>query len=102
MLHTLNAGIAHSSTQHCCCCRLRLHHCVSQEALWTRLAESMDVVHDAAVAVWHLQRVLAKKRDPLTHDLFIHIVQGREGSGLDAEAVSNGTDAALLPCQRFW
>jgi hypothetical protein len=27
-------------------------------------------MHAAAVAVWHLQRVLVKKRDPLSHVLF--------------------------------
>ena len=33
-------------------------------------AQAFDSLHSAAVAVWHLQRVLAKKRDPLSHTLF--------------------------------
>ena len=32
--------------------------------------QAFDSLHSAAVAVWHLQRVLAKKRDPLSHTLF--------------------------------
>ncbi len=35
----------------------------------------MEALHGAAVAVWHLQRVLAKKRDPLTHVLFSDALQ---------------------------
>ena len=31
----------------------------------------MDKLRVSVVAVWHVQRVLAKKRDPLTHVLFI-------------------------------
>ena len=38
--------------------------------------------------MWHLQRVLAKKRDPLTHALFLDAV------------VPDPQDA--LPCDRVW
>lgn len=45
-----------------------------QEALWERLSESFDALWRSGVAMWHLQRVLMKKRDPLTRDLFINVV----------------------------
>ena len=32
--------------------------------------QALDALHGAGVAVWHLQRVLLKKRDPLSHELF--------------------------------
>ncbi|KAK7385930.1 hypothetical protein VNO78_31913 [Psophocarpus tetragonolobus] len=43
----------------------------AREALWHRLGNSMDQLHSIAVAVWHLQRVLSKKRDPFTHVLLL-------------------------------
>lgn len=42
----------------------------------------------SAVEVWHLQRVLGKKRDPLSHTLFLDVV-------------APGDDD-LLPLDRFW
>ena len=42
------------------------HHLVSELVSM----QAFDSLHSAAVAVWHLQRVLAKKRDPLSHTLF--------------------------------
>ncbi len=59
-----------------------------QEALWERLGECFDGLWRSGVAMWHLQRVLMKKRDPLTHDLFINIV--------------SPTDDDLLPLDMFW
>lgn len=41
-----------------------------QEILWEKVAEALHSVSSAATAAWHLQRVLAKKRDPLTHVVF--------------------------------
>jgi len=41
------------------------------EALWGRLDGAVERVHAASMAVWHLQKVLAKKRDPVTHALFL-------------------------------
>ncbi|RZC27198.1 conserved oligomeric Golgi complex subunit 5-like [Glycine soja] len=43
----------------------------AREALWHRLGNCMDQLHSIAVAVWHLQRVLSKKRDPFTHVLLL-------------------------------
>lgn len=43
----------------------------AKEALWQRLGNCMDQLHSITVAVWHLQRVLSKKRDPFTHVLLL-------------------------------
>lgn len=43
----------------------------AKEALWQRMNACMDQLHSIMVAVWHLQRVLSKKRDPFTHVLFL-------------------------------
>lgn len=59
-----------------------------QDALWQALSEAFDALWRAAVAAWHLQRVLMKKRDPLTHELFIDVV-------------APGDDDQL-PLEQFW
>lgn len=59
-----------------------------QEALWERLGEAFEGFWRTGVAMWHLQRVLLKKRDPLTHDLFIDVVAP--------------TELDQLPLDRFW
>ncbi|KAL3502931.1 hypothetical protein ACH5RR_037380 [Cinchona calisaya] len=43
----------------------------AKEALWQRMNVCMDQFHSIVVAVWHLQRVLSKKRDPFTHVLLL-------------------------------
>ncbi|KAI3732131.1 hypothetical protein L1987_63329 [Smallanthus sonchifolius] len=43
----------------------------AKEALWQRMATCMDQLHSVVVAIWHLQRVLSKKRDPFTHVLLL-------------------------------
>ncbi|MFQ6667526.1 hypothetical protein Gotur_033509, partial [Gossypium turneri] len=40
----------------------------AREALWQRMGSCMDQLHSIMVAIWHLQRVLSKKRDPFTHE----------------------------------
>jgi hypothetical protein len=65
------------------------------DALWARLDAGLDKVAACAAAVWHLQRVLAKKRDPVTHALFLDDVAPPGGSG-------GGQLAAALPFDRFW
>lgn len=45
------------------------------EVLWGELEECMNTLHDTAVAVWHLQRVVSKKRDPLTLAAFADAVK---------------------------
>jgi len=57
--------------------------------LWRRVDAAMDGVHRHAMSVWHLQRVLAKKRDPLTQTLFLDVVVGKAAS----------TQAL---CDKFW
>ncbi|XP_002526650.2 conserved oligomeric Golgi complex subunit 5 [Ricinus communis] len=43
----------------------------AREGLWQRMGGCMDQLHSVVVAVWHLQRVLSKKRDPFTHVLLL-------------------------------
>ncbi|XVF37671.1 hypothetical protein REPUB_Repub20aG0029700 [Reevesia pubescens] len=43
----------------------------ARDALWQRMGSCMDQLHSIMVAVWHLQRVLSKKRDPFTHVLLL-------------------------------
>ena len=60
-----------------------------EDALWRRVDVAMETVQENDMAVWHLQRVLAKKRDPLTQTLFLDEVVGKTAS----------TQAL---CDRFW
>ncbi|XP_022722328.1 conserved oligomeric Golgi complex subunit 5 isoform X2 [Durio zibethinus] len=43
----------------------------AREALWQRMGSCMDQLHSIMVAIWHLQRVLSKKKDPFTHVLLL-------------------------------
>ncbi|KAK9150912.1 hypothetical protein Syun_009221 [Stephania yunnanensis] len=43
----------------------------AREGLWVRLNQCVDQMHSIVVSVWHLQRVLSKKRDPFTHVLLL-------------------------------
>jgi hypothetical protein len=45
-----------------------------QDKLWTCLRGSCDALATSALSVWHLQRVVAKKRDPISHVLFLDVV----------------------------
>ncbi|WIA17060.1 hypothetical protein OEZ85_013963 [Tetradesmus obliquus] len=42
-----------------------------QDKLWQSLRSACDCLANGCLAVWHLQRVVAKKRDPLSHVLFL-------------------------------
>mmetsp|Transcript_44390 Transcript_44390/g.74008 ORF Transcript_44390/g.74008 Transcript_44390/m.74008 type:complete len:808 (+) Transcript_44390:117-2540(+) len=57
-----------------------------QHALWQQLASCMEALHTPIVAMWHLQRVLAKKRDPIMHVCFLDFLM----EGLDEEEHSLG------------
>ena len=48
------------------------------EILWQRIEGALDAARANCLAVWHLQRVLAKKRDPITHALFLDEVLGED------------------------
>jgi len=54
-------------------------------------AQALEALHAAAVAVWHLQRALAKKRDPLSHVAFADALAARRrrwsASGAPARTV---------------
>ena len=80
------------------------------EALWQRLGAACERAKAAGMGAWHLQRVLAKKRDPISHALFLDEVTAarkklwREKvarSSEDEAAATNPEDAISLPCERF-
>ncbi|XP_059664903.1 conserved oligomeric Golgi complex subunit 5 [Cornus florida] len=58
----------------------------AKEALWQRMSTCMDQLHSIVVAVWHLQRVLSKKRDPFTHVLLLDEVM-QEGDSMLTDRV---------------
>lgn len=58
----------------------------AREALWQRMGSCMDQLHSIVVAVWHLQRVLSKKRDPFTHVLLLDEVL-QEGDSMLTDRV---------------
>ncbi|KAI9099496.1 Golgi transport complex subunit 5-domain-containing protein [Phlyctochytrium arcticum] len=41
------------------------------DGLWARLERLMDVIYENASKVYQLERVLSRRRDPLTHTLFL-------------------------------
>jgi hypothetical protein len=49
-------------------------HTPAQDKLWSGLKEVTEQMQAAAVSVWHLQRVVAKKRDPLSHVCFLDVL----------------------------
>ncbi|XP_052781963.1 conserved oligomeric Golgi complex subunit 5-like isoform X1 [Mya arenaria] len=48
--------------------------------LWTNMEKLMDSIYSACAQVQHLQKVLIKKRDPVTHVCFIEELKQSEGS----------------------
>ncbi|MBA0724928.1 hypothetical protein Golax_021569, partial [Gossypium laxum] len=58
----------------------------AREALWQRMGSCMDQLHSIMVAIWHLQRVLSKKRDPFTHVLLLDEVI-KEGDPMPTDRV---------------
>ncbi|KAJ4729021.1 conserved oligomeric Golgi complex subunit 5 [Melia azedarach] len=61
----------------------------AREGLWQRMGICMDQLHSIVVAVWHLQRVLSKKRDPFTHVLLLdEVIQ--EGDPMLTDRVWEG------------
>ncbi|MBA0664315.1 hypothetical protein Goklo_004346, partial [Gossypium klotzschianum] len=58
----------------------------AREALWQRMGSCMDQLHSIVVAIWHLQRVLSKKRDPFTHVLLLDEVI-KEGDPMPTDRV---------------
>ncbi|KAK7476321.1 hypothetical protein BaRGS_00032439 [Batillaria attramentaria] len=49
--------------------------------LWTNMEKLMDSIYSACSQIQHLQKVLAKKRDPVTHVCFIdELAKHRQGS----------------------
>ena len=46
----------------------------AKDELWQRMNNCMDQIRAIVVAVWNLQRVLSKKRDPYTYVLYLNEV----------------------------
>ncbi|GLI63871.1 hypothetical protein VaNZ11_006987 [Volvox africanus] len=46
----------------------------AQDRMWQALRDVFEQVSSSTVAVWHLQRVVAKKRDPLSHVCFLDVL----------------------------
>jgi len=42
-----------------------------QDKLWEGIHAAVEQLVTSATAIWHLQRVAAKKRDPVTHACFL-------------------------------
>ena len=70
----------------CSCSAVTLLAPCLQEVLWQRLGKSFEQLHRSAVTVWHLQRVLVKKRDPLTHVCFMDAYLATEDTPLPSDA----------------
>ena len=61
-------------------------------SLWNKVDGMAEAFFAAACRIVELQRVLAKKRDPLTHTLFASLYEGEEGEGEEGEP--EGDDSA--------
>ncbi|KAL4226453.1 Conserved oligomeric Golgi complex subunit [Mactra antiquata] len=48
--------------------------------LWTNMEKLMDIIYSACAQIHHLQKVLIKKRDPVTHVCFVDELKQKEGS----------------------
>eukprot|EP00271_Cylindrocystis_brebissonii_P008357 TRINITY_DN22545_c0_g1_i1.p1 TRINITY_DN22545_c0_g1~~TRINITY_DN22545_c0_g1_i1.p1 ORF type:complete len:876 (+),score=237.99 TRINITY_DN22545_c0_g1_i1:407-3034(+) len=60
----------------------------ARDALWQRLQQCIESLHTILLATWHLQRVLAKKRDPISHMVFLdEVVKKKPGELLPTEKV---------------
>ena len=67
------------------------------EILWQRIERALDAAKANCLAVWHLQRVLAKKRDPITHALFLDEVLGEDEECQDEPPEERVEDLENLP-----
>lgn len=66
----------------------------ARDALWQRMQQCRDSAHATLLATWHLQRVLAKKRDPISHVVFLdEVVQ--PGDAMPVERVWEAVVRAL-------
>ena len=94
-----------------------------QDALWQRLESQFESLWRSSIAVWHLQRVLFKKKDPLSHKPLVQAVistkerypgerhlsleeQGiiveREISVDTLDGVDESLDKTAYPLNLFW
>ena len=62
-----------------------------QDILWERLEKAFESLWRSSVAVWHLQRVLIRKKDPISHQALIHTIIGANKSSVDFEERAKGS-----------
>ncbi|CAI5960244.1 unnamed protein product [Closterium sp. NIES-64] len=75
----------------------------AREALWQRLTGCLDELARVMVLTWHLQRVMAKKRDPISHVVFLdHVLQVGGGGWWLEERGRGGLAGDALPTERVW
>jgi len=68
-----------------------------RELLWHRLTSSMDTIYSALIAMWHLQRVASKKRDPITHVCFIDVLVTSSTS-----TIITNEEQQMMLTDKFW
>ena len=59
-----------------------------QNLMWDQLKNSLDEFWEATISCWHLQKVLLKKKDPISHKSFIDLIGSEAGR--------------ILPLHEFW
>lgn len=77
---------------------------IRQDKLWSGLRAAADALHAALLAAWHLQRVAAKKRDPLTHVCFLDVLTAPGAASSNGKGAGSGAGGtmALPPAERAW
>ncbi|CAI5522758.1 unnamed protein product, partial [Closterium sp. Naga37s-1] len=72
----------------------------AREALWQRLTGCLDELARVMVLTWHLQRVMAKKRDPISHLVFLdHVLQvWYTGVCIAVQVLLQAQRSRLAPC----
>jgi len=74
-----------------------------REALWERVKAQETSIRTWSLRVWNLQRVLAKKRDPVTHicfaDQVLHASQQRNAQQNNVNGTANGNASASAASQ---
>ncbi|CAI5956292.1 unnamed protein product [Closterium sp. NIES-65] len=72
----------------------------AREALWQRLTGCLDELARVMVLTWHLQRVMAKKRDPISHVVFLDHVLQVGGGGVVVRGKGEGWACRGRPADR--
>jgi hypothetical protein len=60
-----------------------------QTVLWEQVGKAMEDFKESILSAWYLQKVFLIKKDPLSHQRFIDLVQ-------------ENTEAVVMPFDTFW